>query len=136
MSDIYKFAAQNNLRFPSNRGQLTVEQLFQMPLQSKTGLDLDSTAKAINQALKDLGEESFVENAASNPQRRLIEISFEIVKDVIKTKQDENKAQLAKANKTLERKKLLDALGAKKDEALSKATIEELEKKLAELEVE
>jgi hypothetical protein len=28
MSDIYKFAAQNQLRFPSSRGDLVVEDLF------------------------------------------------------------------------------------------------------------
>lgn len=133
MSDMYKFAAQNRLRFPSSRGALTVEDLYEMPLQSKSGFDLDSVAKAINASLKSVSEESFVDDSASSPQKKLFEVSLEIVKDVIATKKAENQAVVARQNRAIERKKLLDAIAGKKDEALSKASLDELEKKLAEL---
>jgi hypothetical protein len=133
MPDIYKFAAQNGLRFPSKRGELTVEQLFQLPLKSTTGVDLDTVARTINTALKGVTEESFVEDTSSDPRKTALSVSLEIVKDVIKTKQEENKAALLKREKAEQRKKILDAIGAKKDQALSAASLEELEKKLAEL---
>ena len=70
MADIYKFAAQNVLRFPSAKGNLTVEQLFQLPLKSQTGADLDTVARGINAQLKTTTEESFVEDATADPQRQ------------------------------------------------------------------
>lgn len=132
--DTYKFAAQTRLRFPSVRGDLTVEQLFQLPLKSQTGFDLDSVAKSINTQLKGVSEESFVEDTSSNPQKNSLTVALDVVKDVIKTKQDENRAVVLKSQKAAERKKLLDAIGAKKDEVLTKASLKELEEKLAALE--
>lgn len=131
---MYKFAAQNQLRFQSVRGDLTVEQLFQLPLKSKSGFDLDSVARAVNNELKGMQEESFVEDTTANPRKKALEISLEIVKDVIKTKQEENQAQLNKLKKAEERRKILDALAAKKDQALTAASVEDLERQLAALE--
>lgn len=132
MSDIYKYAAQNELRYDSVRGDLTTEQLFDLPLTSKSGFDLDNVAKAVNAELKSVSEESFVATS-TNPRKKQLEISLDIVKDVISTKQAENAAALAKVHKAEERKKILDALGAKKDQALTASSIEELEAKLAAL---
>lgn len=130
---MYKYAAQHGLRYPSVRGQLTTEQIFALPLKSATGFDLDSTARTINNELKGLSEESFVDTG-SDPRKKELQFALDIVKDVISTKQALNAANLAKATKAAERKKILDALGAKKDEAISQASVEELEKKLAALE--
>ncbi len=129
MADLYKFAAQRGLRFPSGRGSLIVEQLYQLPL-----VELDKTARTINTELKGMGEESFLTNTQSNPRKTELSVALDIVKDVIATKEAENAAERAKISKTAERKKILDALGAKKDAALTAASVEELEKKLAALE--
>lgn len=133
MSDIYKIAAQTGLRFSTNRGDITVEQLFHLPLKSQSGCDLDTTARTINNELKSVTEESFVEEAKPDPRKTQLEVSLAVVKDVIATKQAENAAELAKIHRSAERKKLLDAIAAKKDAALTTASMEELEKKLAEL---
>jgi hypothetical protein len=130
---MYKFAAQNKLRFPSVRGDLTVEQLFDLPLQSKSNFDLDSVARTINNSLKEIGDESFVENNSNDPRKKILESSLELVKDVIKTKQEENSTRLNKIRKSEERKKILDVMAAKKEQQLSQASLEELEAKLAAL---
>ena len=135
MSEMYKLAAQTRLRFPSSRGELTVENLFQLPLKSATGgCDLDTIAKDVNGRLKAAGEESFVEDPTVDPQKQLLKVSLDILKDVIATKQAENRAVRTKLEKAAERKKILDALAAKKDAALTAASVDELEKKLAALE--
>ena len=131
--DIYKYAAQKGLRFPSDRGSLTVEQLFQLPLKAASNFDLDTVAKAINTKLKAVSEESFVEQTKPDPAREGLAVALEVVKDVIKTKQEENAAALNKIKKAAERKKILDAIGAKKDAALTAASLEDLEKQLAAL---
>lgn len=132
--EIYKIAAQKGIRFPSNRGDLTVEQLFSLSLRSGDGFDLDIVARTINNDLKGLTEESFVEDTRSNPRKTELEVSLEIVKDVIKTKQAEQQAALNRSQKAIERKKILDAMSQKKDAALTTASLEELEQKLAALE--
>jgi hypothetical protein len=132
MSDsIYKFTAQNQLRFASKRGDLTVEQLFQLPLKSQSGFDLDTVARTINGQLNGVSEESFVEDNTADPRKQALSVALEIVKDVIATKQAEKRAALAKVNKAAERKKILDAIAAKRDEKLSQASLDELEKQLA-----
>ena len=51
----------NNYRYPTTVGNVTTEDLFGLPLTSKTGKpNLDDTAKSINKLLKDTEEESFV----------------------------------------------------------------------------
>lgn len=131
---MYKYAAQNKLRFPSIRGELTVEQLFEAPLRHRSGFDLDSIAKTINNELKTMSEESFVETNGSSPRKKELEISLEIVKDVIKTKIDAEKIRENRHKKAEERKKILDIINAKKDEQLSQATLEDLEARLVALE--
>jgi len=133
VSDIYKFAAQNTLRFSSKRGDLTVEQLFQLPLKSTSGFDLDTIAKGINARLKGASEESFVEDTTIDPLKQSLTVALDIVKDVIATKQAENRAALNRQQKAAERKKILDVIAAKKDEKLTTASLEELEKQLAAL---
>ena len=129
--ELYKYALQKKLRFPSSRGELTVEQLFDLPLIAANNFSLDAVAKRIHADLKAAGEESFVE--VSNPQKRVLEIQLDIVKDVIATKQAENAAALARTKKREERRKILEAMENKKDEALSKASLKTLEAKLAAL---
>jgi thiamine biosynthesis protein ThiC len=130
--DLYKFAAQHALRFDSIKGALTVEQLFDLPLTSNSGFNLDTVAKGVNAALKAGQEESFV-STNTNPQQKVYEVALEIVKDVIATKLAANAAELARQHRTEERRRLLDALAAKKDQQLSQASVEELEAQLAAL---
>lgn len=132
MDNLYKYAAQNALHFPSIKGELLVEQLFSLPLTSRNGFDLDSVAKAVNAELKTNGEESFVATSA-NPKQKTLEAMLEIVKDVISTKQAENAAVVARQKRTEERARLLDIITNKENEALSAASLDDLKKKLAEL---
>lgn len=132
MDYYYKYAAQAGLRFPSNRGGLTVEQLFHLPLLGCPGCDLDSIARAVNNQLKDVSEESFVATKP-HPQKKGLEAAFEIVKDVIATKQAENTAAQQRAEKIEKKRIILDKLAEKENEALTAGTVDELRKRLAEL---
>lgn len=130
---MYKFAAQHKLRFESVRGLLSVEHLFDLSLKAGDGFDLDTVARGIDKKLKALGEESFVSDPSSDPFKAELQIALDIVKDVIKTKQDEAKARAEKAAKAARRRKLLDLQAAKHDEALGAMSAEEIEKELAAL---
>lgn len=131
--DIYKYATQNRLRFASVRGELTVENLFEMALKRADGFDLDSVARGIAAELKTLGEESFVETVSANPRKKVLDVSLEILKDVIATKVAENAARENRVKRAELRKKLNDAIAAKQDQQMSQASIEDLQAQLAAL---
>lgn len=129
---MFEKATRQKLRFESNRGELTTELLWDLPLQSKSGFDLDSVAKAVNQELKGVTEESFVETR-TNPRKGELELKLEIVKHVIKTKQDENAAAANSVAKREERKRLEAILATKQASALEQLSEEEIQKRLDQL---
>ena len=57
----FEKASRIRLRFDTPQGSLTVEDLWQLPLTSRTGrANLDDIAKSLNRQLKETAEESFV----------------------------------------------------------------------------
>lgn len=132
MTDLFVVASRKKFRFTSERGELNVEQLWDLPLTSKNGFNLNAVAIAVNSELKGLAEESFVETS-SNPRRRELEQMLEIAKFIIATKQDETKAASERLARQAMRRKLQEAIEAKEDQALVGSSIEELKAQLAAL---
>lgn len=130
--NIFEQATILKLRFTSIKGELTAEQLWDLPLQSKTGFDLDNVAKTANTTLKAFAEESFV-NATGNPQKAKYELMMEIVKHIIASKVAENEAARNATARKAERDKLVSILGDKEDEALRSLTPEQIKARLATL---
>jgi len=131
MVSLFEIAARRKFRFPSSKGDLTAEQLFDLPLQSRTGFDLNSVAKACSTALKAVGEENFV--GTPTPGQEELAQKLEVVKYVIKVKLDESEARSQAEARRQEAQKLEDLLGRKQDEALNALSTEEIEKRLAAL---
>ncbi len=129
--NIFAHATRQQFRFPSIKGLLTTEDLWQLPLQSKTGFDLDSVAKSVNRELKATGEESFVETIT--PANTQLQMMMDIVKHVISVKKDENETARNAAARKAEREKLMGILADKQDAALKDLSPEEIQKRLAEL---
>ena len=129
--DIFESASRLKLRFKTNRGLIATEDLWDMPLKSKSGFDLDTAAKVLNKEIKLKDEESFVEPRSSETTE--LELAFEIVKHVIKTKQEENRAKTEARAKETKREKIREILMAKEDESLKNKSPEELKKMLEDL---
>jgi uncharacterized protein YabN with tetrapyrrole methylase and pyrophosphatase domain len=132
MNDLFITAARKKYRFDSNKGALTVEQLFDLPLTSKSGFDLDSVAKATNKQLKEQTEDSFV-LVSVNPLKGELSDKLEIVKAVISIRQAENEAARLQAERAAQRQRLRAAIDEAKTRQLSQASVEDLERQLAEL---
>ncbi len=138
--NIFEQATKQSLRFPSDRGDLTTEQLWQLPLTaSRNDFDLDTVAKTVNNQLKTLAEESFVATS-TNPIKPVLELKLEILKHIIAVKMQaaadaKDRAADAKdrAAKAEKRHKLVELLGKKQDAALESLTTAEIEAQLAEL---
>lgn len=130
-NDLFVRAARKKYRFDSARGELTTEQLWDLPLLGRNSFDLDSVARSVNFALKAMGEESFVEKA--NPEQADAAAKLEIVKFVIAAKQAEAKAAEQRVERAAKRRKILDALADQENRELTSASKEELLKRLEAL---
>jgi hypothetical protein len=93
MENIYKTGMKLKLRFETSRGQLTIEQLFDLPLISKTKVSLNDVAVTISDSITD--KKDFVGVGANN--NKIAELKLEIVKDIIETKKLENEIKANKA---------------------------------------
>lgn len=133
--NLFETASRRKYRFPSVVGELTVEQLWDLPLTAVSrsrAPDLDNVAKAIIADLKSISDESFVVTTP-NPRKGETENMLEIVKHVIAVKIDE-RARADRAVKIAEdRRKLIEALVNKQDEAIRNLSEDEIKTKLAEL---
>lgn len=133
--NLFEVATRNQFRFPSNKGELTVEQLWDLDLKSRNGFDLDSVAKQVNKELKAETEESFV-NVTPNPKKKPLEQKLELVKYIIEVKMEEEKKAKERIARKEKREKLMAAIANKQDAALQTASLEELQRELASLEGE
>lgn len=132
-TNIFEYAARNKLRFASSRGDLTAEQLWDVPLRSSDGFNLNAVAKAANEAVKVVNEENFVESTRTAANTRA-ETIFKVVKHVIDIKLADEAASKKRAENKIKREKLLTALTEKQDGKLSEMSERELKKQIAELE--
>ncbi|HET9893196.1 MAG TPA: hypothetical protein VFQ42_22150 [Mycobacterium sp.] len=133
MQNIFEYATRNKLRFASHRGELSVEQLWDVPLRSRDDFNLNTIARLANIALKAISEENFVETAKT-PEHARREAALDVVKYIIDAKIAEEKAAAARAEKKLEKEKLLKILAEKQDGKLSELSEKELQKRIAALE--
>jgi hypothetical protein len=130
---MFEKASRCALRFATERGQLSVEQLWQLPLTDKTGgkFSLDALAKEINKELRDAEEESFVEEKSSRSGG--LELKLEILKHIIAVRKDEAKEKERRIAAAQQLRKIDEILESKEDDALRNKSPEELRKIREEL---
>lgn len=128
-------ALEQKWRFPSKRGVLSLEDLFDLPLTKNNGVNLDAVAIEINNQLQEKqGSTSFVESTVEKTAEiTKLDTMLEIVKTIIKQRQEENKAKLQAAEIASKRKQLQTLIDQKQGEALASLSLEELQQQLDEL---
>lgn len=130
---IFEQASRQALRFDSTVGDLITEQLWDLPLISRSGRpSLDSIARAVHMELKDLDEVSFVESKP-DPRKEDLELQLDILKHIIAVKKADNEAALKRAEDAERRQRLLAALSSKQDAALTAMSEDEIKAELAKL---
>ena len=128
----FEQATRRKFRFPSVKGELTTEQLWDAPLVSRNGFDLDAIAKAVNAELAQASEESFVETKP-NPRRNELAAKLEIVKHVIGVKIKEKELAENRSAKAAQRQTLQEALDRRQNAELENLSPEELRARIAAL---
>jgi len=123
--NLFEIATRQKYKF-TYMGQKSVEDLWELSLPK-----LDSIYKELNKEVKASSEESLLDTKSAKDEE--LENKIEIIKHIVKVKQEEAKAVKDAVAKKAERDKLLNILGRKEDEALEALTPEEIRKKIAEL---
>lgn len=126
MADLFFNAAKNKYRFQSKRGNLTAEQLFDLPLEELDEIYGQLNAKLDKSPLKSL-----------LAPKKVADVELEEKIDIVVAVYDYKEKIACDRQKAAERRQqkqtLLDILAKKKAEALENLSEEELLKKLQEL---
>ncbi|MFA7188502.1 MAG: hypothetical protein WC117_00270 [Sphaerochaetaceae bacterium] len=126
--NLFEQASRKKFRFASVSGPLGIEVLWDLPLQSKNGLDLDTVAKGVNAELSAATETSFVDKVS--PAKTELEQKLELVKHIIAVKIEERDNALTEKAKKAERQRLLSALERSQDAELEKLTPEQIQERI------
>lgn len=128
---MFEKASRQKLRFESAKGTLAVEDLWDLPLTSQTGkANLDEIARQLYKKVKENTEISFVTPTAEDSESQQ---KLDIVKHIIDVRLRETEAASQARIKAETKQKILEIMDRKKDEALSNASLEELQARLNSL---
>lgn len=123
---LFEMATRSKLRFPSTKGELSVEDLWDL-----SDKDLDVVYKNLKDQEVKSSEESLLDDANVDPK---LTAAIGIVKYVFTTKRNERLAEKERINKKLTQRKYIDALSKKQDEAIEKMSEAELRAMIDSLE--
>jgi hypothetical protein len=129
---MFEKAARLKLRFDSPTGQLSVEELWDLPLTSTAKrANLDDLAIHLDKEFKEKATTSFVKKTTKGDE--ITKLKFDIVLKVIEVKQAEAEAASLKQTNAERKQKLLAILAEKQDADLKGRSAEELQKLISEL---
>lgn len=116
----FKLASQQKLRFQTNKGLLSTEQLWDLPVD-----DLDALAVSLEAEHKQSGKKSFL--VKTSVKDKTAKLRFDVVLDVLNTKVDEMQAASEAREIKEHNKKIITLIAEKQDESLKGKSIKQLE---------
>jgi len=132
--DMFEKASRQKLKFETNRGLVSTDDLWDIPLKKADNFDLDSIARNIAKQIKDAEEVSFVDlDSTTSTKTSVNELRLDIVKHVIKFKVEEADKKKKLAELKAQEQKLLAVLERKQDQDLESKSIPEIQEELAKL---
>lgn len=123
--NLFEIATRNRYRF-NYKGVMTVEDLWSLRVE-----DLDAIFKMLNRQKKTADEDSLLATKSAEDQDLANKI--DIVRYIVSVKLAEAAERVSAAEKKAQRDKILEIVAKKKDKALEDMGIDDLMKKLEEL---
>ena len=118
--DNFKLASQQKLRFQTNKGLLSTEQLWDLSLE-----DLDALAVSLETEHKESGKKSFL--VKTSVKDKTAKLRFDVTLDVLNTKVEEMQTAQEAAEIKEHNKKIITLISEKQDESLKGKSIKQLE---------
>ena len=124
---MFEKASRLKLRISTNKGVITVEDLWDLPLTSTRSnvLSLQTVARGIAATIRNEVEEDFVGDTTN--ENEIANLQMGIVKHVIAVKKVENAAKVAARANEAHNAQIDDLIAAKQFEAKKEMTVEELQ---------
>lgn len=130
--NLFEQAVRNKYRFTTSKGELTVEDLFDLPLTTVgQRVSLDSVACDLYRELREAQEVSFVTEKTKT--REILENKFALVKYIIDVRLLEKKKQEQKLINKEKLERIDEVLRFKEEEDLRNKSVEDLKKMREEL---
>lgn len=125
--NLFEMATRSKMRFPSTKGELSVEDLWDL-----SDKDLDMVYKNLKDKEVKSSEESLLDDANVDPK---LTAAIGIVKYIFTTKRNERLEEKELIDKKRNQQLYIDALSRRKLKDIDNMSVEELEAKIAELDV-
>ena len=119
----FKSASQQKLRFQTNKGLLSTEQLWDLSLE-----ELDALAVSLEAKVEESGRKSFL--VKTSEKSRIAKLRFDVALDVLNTKVEEAQDAATALENKRHNEKIITLIAEKQDESLKGKSVEELEKML------
>ena len=129
---MFEKASRLKLRFDTNKGMLSVEDLWDLPLLSATNkVNLDDIARSLHRQLKNDDDVSFVN--LDRKSDKVVQLKFDVVKYIIEVRLAEaDAAKVARENRE-KKDRLLQLIAERQDDDLKNMPLDDLKKMVAEL---
>ncbi|APC44506.1 hypothetical protein [Pseudoalteromonas phage PH357] len=124
MSNIFEQITRKGLTFSTVKGNISVQELWQLPLKGRNGFDLDTVSRDLLSKVKASSEESLVEtvnNVDSDDELRL-----EVLKVVVNTLKAEQEARVNAEQARSHNEKIDQLIARKQEQELEGKSVEEL----------
>lgn len=121
--DIFEYATRKAVRFTP--GQMTVEDVWSLPVSAKRGLTLDDVYSNLKEEEDGLEKHSLL-SSSDNPKKEELTVKLDIVKHIFAVKSSELEAEKNEAEKKRQRNRINELIADKQDQAMSEKSVEEL----------
>lgn len=120
--NLFEIATRSKYRFATNKGSLSVEDLWDLP-----STQLDAIYRAMTKELREQGGESLMQKDNDNT---VLTNKIEIIKHIFLVKQEEIAARKAAEENRNKRQRIMEILEQKRDASLQNMSEEDLQKML------
>lgn len=124
---MFEKATRQKLRFQTEKGLLSVEDLWDLPLTSNHGrTNLDDIARGLHSQLKNSDDVSFV--VKERKSNESVQLAFDIVKHIIDVKLVERDAAQLAATTKEKKQQIMQLIANKEQSALAEMPLDDLRK--------
>lgn len=123
---MFEKASRQKIRFQSDKGLLSIEDLWDLPLISSRGANLDDIARGLHSQLKNSDDVSFV--VKERKSNESVQLAFDIVKHIIDVKLVERDAAQLAATTKEKKQQIMQLIVNKEQSALAEMPLDELRK--------
>lgn len=124
MNNIFEKITRKGLTFSTVKGNISVQELWQLPLKGRNGFDLDTISRDLLSKVKSSSEESLVETVNSVDSDD--ELRLEVLKVVVNTLKLEQEARVNEEQARTHNRKLDQLIARKQEQELEGKSVEEL----------